>query len=223
MTQALKACSTRRIGLSLSVWLDLIFLLLARKGPTPRVIRAMDLGVAIDTTAIDRPYIQSFSCGGRMTGQHMNMALLAQQLNASRKKLGIARTMRRVTVQAILADRRMVPEKRTPFFGMAGVTQIIDGMIQEHLPPLPAMRIVAGSAADLHVVKLGAKQVGGALIKVRTPVAVAGEASLLLGSARQHFCLRLGVVEAMTGQAAHVISVVLSAPPAKMAAIPGVA
>ena len=121
-----------------------------------------------------------------MPRQHMNMALLAQQMNASRQKLGIARAMRRVTVQAILADRRMVPEKRTPFFGMAGVTHIIDGMIREHLPRLPAMRSVAGSAADLHVAKLGAKQVGGALEKVGPPIAVAGEAGFLYREAGQH-------------------------------------
>ena len=116
----------------------------------------------------------------------MNMALLAQQMSARRQQLGIARTMRRVTVQAILADRRMVPEKRTPFFGMAGVTHSIYGMTHEHLPPLPAMRIVAGSAADLHVAKLGAKQVGGALEKVRPPIAVAREAGFLYREVDQH-------------------------------------
>lgn len=110
-------------------------------------------------------------------------------MNARRQQLGIARTMRRVTDQAILADRRMVPEIWPPFFGMAGVTDIIDGMLLEHLIPLPAMRIVAGSAADLHFLVLGAKEVGGAIEKVRTLVVVAGEASLLVGSARQHFCL----------------------------------
>ena len=98
-----------------------------------------------------------------MARQHMNVALLAHQMSATNEKLGIARSMRRVTVLAILADRRMVPEKRTPFFGMAGVTQTIDRMIREHFPALPAMRIVAGSAADLHVAKLGAEQMGGAL------------------------------------------------------------
>ena len=65
--------------------------------------------------------------------------------------------MRRVTVFAILAHGRMFPEKRTPFFGMAGVTHIIDGIIHEHLASLTAMRIVAGRAADLHVAKLGAE------------------------------------------------------------------
>jgi|SRR5215213_6601222 len=98
-----------------------------------------------------------------MARQHVNVALLARQTGASSQKLGIVRTMRRVTVHAILADRRMIPEKRTPFFGMAGVTHIIDGVIDEHLPPLPTVRVVAGSAADLHVALIGAEQVGGAL------------------------------------------------------------
>ena len=64
-----------------------------------------------------------------MARQHMNMALLAHQMSASRQKLDIVRTMRRVTVHAILADGRMLPEKRTSFFGMTRVTHIIDGMI----------------------------------------------------------------------------------------------
>jgi len=123
----------------------------------------MDLGMAIDTAAIYRPYVQRFPGGGRMARQHMNVALLAHQMSATNEKLGIARSMRRVTVLAILADRRMVPEKRTPFFGMAGITHIIDGMIHEHLSAFPAMRIVARSASDLHVSKLGAEQMGGAL------------------------------------------------------------
>ena len=36
-----------------SLWLDSHLLLLARKGSTPRMIRAMDLPVAIGTAAID--------------------------------------------------------------------------------------------------------------------------------------------------------------------------
>ena len=103
----------------------------------------MDLPVAIGTAAIHGPYVQRFSGGGRMARQHMNVALLAQQMNTRRQKLGIARTMRRVTIQAIFADGRMFPEKRPPFFGMAGVTHIIDRKIDEHLAALPAMRIVA--------------------------------------------------------------------------------
>ena len=146
----------------------------------------MDLGVAINTPAIYGPYVQRFSGGGRMTRQHMNMALLAQQMNASRQKLGIARTMRRVTVHAILADRRVVPQKRTSLFSMAGVTQIIDGMIRQHLPALPAMRIVAGSAANLHIAKLGAKQVRGALEESFPLLGVATKTSFLDRWFNQH-------------------------------------
>jgi len=94
--------------------------------------------------------------------------------------------MRRVTVLAILADRRMLPEKRTPFFGMAGVTHIIDGMIHEHLPTFPTMRVVAGSATDLHVAKLGAEQMGGALEQSFPLLRVATETGFFYGKAGQH-------------------------------------
>ena len=155
--------------------------------------------------------------------------------------------MRRVTVHAILADRRMVPEKRTPFFGMAGVTHIIDGMIQEHLPPLAAMRIVAGSAADLHVAKLGAKQVGGALEQSLSLINMAAETSFfnrwcrqqvfgqsrvknlrdlgvgLFGEVQGHSLDQFRMVDAVTRHAAHIASVVFPAPPLKAAAVAGMA
>jgi len=128
-----------------------------------------------------------------MARQHVNVALLAQQINARRQQFGIARTMGRVTIQTIFADRRMVPEKRPPFFGMAGVTHIIDRKIDEHLAALPAMRIVAGSAADLHIAKLGAKQMGGALEKIFSPLNVATETSFFDGETGQHFLRQLCV------------------------------
>ena len=71
--------------------------------------------------------------------------------------------MRRVTVHAILTDRRVFPEKRASLFGMARVTHIIDRVLHEHLVSATAMRIVTGSTADLHVASFGAKQVSGAL------------------------------------------------------------
>jgi hypothetical protein len=127
------------------------------------MIRPVNLAVAIHATAINGPYVQSLPGGGRVAWQHMNVALLAYQMSAGGQKLGIVRTMRRMTVQAILADRRMIPEEWAAFFGMAGVTDIIGGVLIQHLARRAAMRIVAGSTTDLHVVKLGAKQVRGAL------------------------------------------------------------
>ncbi len=94
--------------------------------------------------------------------------------------------MRRVAVLAILADRRMLPEKRTPFFGMAGVTHVIDGMVHEHLLPLPAMRIVARIAADLHVATLCAEEMGGALEQSFPLFRVAAETGFFYGKGGQH-------------------------------------
>jgi len=137
----------------------------------------------------------------------------------------------------------MVPEKRPPFFGMAGVAYIIDGKIHEHLVPLPAMRIVAGSAADLHVAKLGAKQVGGALKESLSLLNMAAETSFLDREVSQHLLGQLGVYDLgrftlrrvsqisqhsvqqlrmmniVTRQTAHIASVVLPAFPAEMGAI----
>jgi len=102
----------------------------------------VDVPVAIGTAAIDGPYVQRLSGGGRMARQHMNVALLADQMNTRCQKLGIARTVRRMTVHAIFADWRMFPEKRSPFLCVAGVTHIIDGKIHEHLPGAATMRVV---------------------------------------------------------------------------------
>jgi len=146
----------------------------------------MDLGMAIGTATIYGPYVQRFSGGGRMTRQHMNMALLAHHVNASSQKLVIVRTMRRVTVHAILADRRVLPEKRAPFFGMTRVAHIVDGMIHEHLPTLSAMRIVAGSAADLCIAKFGAEQMGRALEQGLPLFCMTAETGFFDGKGGQH-------------------------------------
>lgn len=90
----------------------------------------------------------------------MNMALLARHVTSGRQKFGVTRTMLRVAAHAILAGRRVLPKERAPFLGMAGVTRIIDVLSHKHLATAPAMRIVAGSAADLHVALLGAEQMG---------------------------------------------------------------
>ena len=142
--------------------------------------------MAIHAAAIKGPYVQRLSGGGRMARQHMNMTLLAHHMSASSQKFWIVRTVRRVTVHAILADRRMFPEKRTSFFGMACVTQVVGGKTHEHLLPVPTMRIVAGSAADLQVAKLGAEQMGGALEQSFPLLRVATETGFFYGKAGQH-------------------------------------
>jgi hypothetical protein len=119
----------------------------------------MDLRVAIHATAIDGPYVQSLSGGRRMPWQHMNVALLAYEMSTSGQKLGIIRTMWRVTVQAILPDGWMVPEKWTTFFGMTGIANVIDSKLAKHSARLAAMRIMAGRTTNLHVSQFSSKQV----------------------------------------------------------------
>ena len=150
------------------------------------MIRTMDLPVAIGTTAVDGKDIQSLPGRGRMTRKHMNVALLAQQMNARRQELGIVRTVRRVTVQAILTHGRMVPKKRSAFFGVAGVTHVVDGVFPQHLARFTAVRIVAGGTTDLHVAHFGAKQMGRPLEQRLSLFDVATEASFLDGRLRQH-------------------------------------
>src|SRR5262249_47610000 len=83
--------------------------------------------------------------------------------NARRQKLRIVRPVRRMTVETIFASRWMLPEKRAAFFGVTGITDIIDRKLPEHLVSFSAMRIVTRGAAHLHIAKLGAKQMRGAL------------------------------------------------------------
>ena len=125
-----------------------------------------------------------------MPGQHVNMALLAQQMDASSQKLGMIRTVRRVTIQAVLASRRMLPKKRTTFFGMAGVADVISRGLDKHLAATPAMRTVAGSAAYFCVPKLGAKHVGGALRECFSLICVTSKTGFLDGKRCEHI-LRL--------------------------------
>jgi hypothetical protein len=81
----------------------------------------------------------------------------------------------------------MFPEKRTSFFGMAGVTRVVGGKTHEHLLSFPTMRIVAGGAADLHIATLGAEQMSGSLEQSLALVSVAAQTGFLHGEAGQHF------------------------------------
>jgi hypothetical protein len=125
-----------------------------------------------------------------MARQHMNMTLLTRHMSSSRQKLGIVRTVRRVTTHAILANRRVFPKERAPFFGMTAVTGIIDGRLRKHLVPIAAMRIVTGSAAYLHVALLGAEQMGRTLVHGFANARMAFETSFLYCKTCQQFLLR---------------------------------
>jgi len=69
---------------------------------------------------------------------------------------------------------------------MACVTHVVGGKTHEHLLPVPTMRIVAGGAADLHVAKLGAEQMSGALEQSFSLLRVTTETGFFYGKAGQH-------------------------------------
>jgi len=148
-----------------------------------------------------------------------------------------------MTVHAILANRRMVPKKGTALFSVARVAHIIDGMVGQHPARLTTVRIVAGGTADLHVVQLGAKQVGGTLEKGFSLFDVTAQTSLFnvrpgehvhrqstvknLGDlgltsfveVQRHSLDQFGMVDAVTRQAAHVPSIMLPTNPFPMSAL----
>lgn len=142
--------------------------------------------MAVYATSIDGPDVERPSGGRRMARQHVNVALLAQHVSPSSQKLRIIRAMRRVTVHTILARRRMLPQKRSPLFRMAGVANVIGRMFHKHLAAATAMRIVAGSATDLHVAMLRTKQVCRALRKCFAFIGVASQTSFLDTKRREH-------------------------------------
>jgi hypothetical protein len=75
------------------------------------------------------------------------------------------------------------------------------------------MRIVTGSAADLHVVLLGAEQMGRALEQGFANTRMAAKTSLLCRETCKQFFLRLRVVLTVTRQTAHILSVMFAATP----------
>ena len=56
------------------------------------------------------------------------VALLAEVGTRPHEQLVMVGTMRLMTVDAALADRRMFPEERPPLFGVAGVADVVDGI-----------------------------------------------------------------------------------------------
>jgi len=98
---------------------------------------------------------------------------------------------------------------------MEAVTRIIYSLGHQHLVAFAAMRIMAGSASDLHVAKLGAEHMRGALEDCFSDIRVASKTCILCCKTCQHFLLRLRMVLTVTGQAAHILSVMFASLPGK--------
>jgi len=107
------------------------------------MIAAMDLRVAVLTGAAD--HARTLSSSQQRTGRRLSVpveravmadrqvvALLAQVRTRPHEQLVMVGTMRLVTVDAVLADGRMFPEKRPPLLRVTRVAETVDGIrVQE--------------------------------------------------------------------------------------------
>lgn len=81
--------------------------------------------------------------------QEIGMALLAEKWNRRDQQRALIRAVRRVAVEAVLSNRRMLKQERSALLRMAFVARLVDGIGLEQRAGQGAMRIVAVIAAHL--------------------------------------------------------------------------
>lgn len=77
------------------------------------------------------------------------MAILAEVDNLLHHQIFMTAAMRRVADRAILRNRRVLPDKGTPFVGVTLVAELVDALGLEHMFCQGAVGIVAIGALDL--------------------------------------------------------------------------
>ena len=77
------------------------------------------------------------------------MALLAQERNRRHQQRALIRAVRRVAVEAVLANGCMLEQERTALLGMALIARLVDRIRLEQRTGQGAMRIMAIVAAHL--------------------------------------------------------------------------
>lgn len=120
----------------------------------------MDLLVAVDTTSVDHESRSGLWIVWirRMPG--LDVALLAEAGDPDLEEPLIGGTVRLVAVRTALNDRRMLPEKRPPFLGMAFVAVLVNGILAKQRLRRGPMWVVAVAATHLSLAK---RHVGAAL------------------------------------------------------------
>ena len=108
----------------------------------------MNLGMAVHALlaqhSLVTPVRRQPGAAVNATGMEIaEMALLAQVGLPGDQQVLVVRTMRRVTIAAIFLDGGVLPQERTPFFGVAVVALFIDGIADQVGWPGPAVRLVA--------------------------------------------------------------------------------
>lgn len=109
--------------------------------------------MAVPTSVLDGAIRRTASCD-RVDAvikspwmSRVEMAPLAQVGLLGDEHLVVTASVRVMTGDATLADRRVLPQKRSPLFRMALVTLLIDRRSGEHLGICRIVRVVARSAA----------------------------------------------------------------------------
>src|SRR5712692_265113 len=125
---------------------------LTRECFTSRMIRTMDLRVAVHTTFVEGEDVESRH--GLMTPQHMNVALLAQLVGARSQQTDVVRAVGRMTGEAVLSHRRMLPQHRAALIRVALITKLIRCARLEHFAAFSPMRIVTRRAGHFHAHRL---------------------------------------------------------------------
>ena len=126
----------------------------------------------------------------------LRVTLLAQQRRPLHEQRWMDGAVRRVTIRAVLRNRRVLPQERTALLRVAGVAGLIQRGLEQELRRHGPMNLVAGVAGHLRK----AHWMHRRLVELRTLALVAGVTDLRLLSDRQNWIVRcVNLVAARAG------------------------
>ena len=175
------------------------------------MIGTVHLGMAIQALAVDDEDGVRPRRHGLVTP--LDVARLAQHGCPHGEQLGLVRAMRGVAGEAILFGRRVLPEKRPAFVGVAAIALVVDRVGGNQFLSLRPVDVVAARALDAPPQVLVAEQVRRALQLRLADALMTREAHLPLCARLQQRLLTLRVVHRVAGDAAFSGQVVLAAAP----------
>ena len=135
------------------------------------------------------------------------MAALAQPRRTRFQQRCDIRPMCNMAIAAVIGCGRMLPQKRSAFFGVTDMAGFIDGIFHEQFRPGRAMNIVAISTGN----SAGRDRMGGQVMHLCALVFVARKTDFTLRFHCEHFVLRL--MNCMTRHAGHVVTLMRASLP----------
>ena len=147
----------------------------------------MHLGMTVEACIreqeLRRPPGRQVLCHLRQAAMpHRRMAFLTKLRRSSGKQGGLVRAVGHVADHAVLGRRRMLPQERPSFLGMAGDARFVDAVAQGQRLADPTVWVVAIATNQLAV----AHRMRRALESVRQHVAVAASTYLRLFGGHSH-------------------------------------